>query len=107
MSKRLANGVSTILINGKPILINVPRMLPRNQPHCIVLEICVFNNFILAYELAITLQIFALRLPVSNKLCGKLVSSLYLSIIFDDNLKVTSTRLFVIDFICEVVNLIT
>ena len=33
----LANGLSTFLINGKPILNNAPKSLPKNPPDCTTL----------------------------------------------------------------------
>ena len=47
----LANGLSTFFINGKPILNNAPKSLPKNPPDCTTLCNWVFNNFILADEL--------------------------------------------------------
>ena len=44
------------------------------------------------------LQDFATCLLVNNNLCEKLVSSLELPIIFDDNLKTTSVSFFIADF---------
>ena len=44
------------------------------------------------------LQRFATCLLVTNNLCGKLVSSLELPIIFDDNLKTISVSFFIADF---------
>ena len=38
-------------INRKPTFINGPRNLPRNPPACIILDILVFENFILADKL--------------------------------------------------------
>ena len=38
-------------INGKPTFIHGPRNLPRNPPACIILDILVFENFILADKL--------------------------------------------------------
>ena len=59
-----------------------------------------FNiNLISVYVwLAKALRRFATCLLVKNNLCGKLVSSSELQIIFDDNLKITSVSLFIADF---------
>ena len=38
------------LINVKPVFCNEPRSLPRNLPDCIILEIWVFDNILLADE---------------------------------------------------------
>ena len=35
-SKLFASGVSKFLINGQPILVNGARILPSNQPGCII-----------------------------------------------------------------------
>ena len=35
----------------KPVFSNGPRSLPKNHPECTILDSCVFDNFILAYEL--------------------------------------------------------
>ena len=34
---RLANGLSTFFINGKPTFLNGPRSLARNLPYCTIL----------------------------------------------------------------------
>ena len=44
----LANGLSTFLIKGKPLLNNDPRNLPRNPPHCTILEASSLDSFLLA-----------------------------------------------------------
>ena len=63
------------LINVKPVFCNKPRILPRNLPDCIVLEIWVFDNILLANKLfGKCLERFAAYLLVNNNLCGKLIS---------------------------------
>ena len=48
----IANGPSTFLINGKSSFINGPRrILPKNPPNAIILEVCVFDYFVLTDEL--------------------------------------------------------
>ena len=87
----LANGLITFFINGSPVFNNGPRSLPRYPPDCTILDNWVFDNLISIYELfAKDLQIFATCLLVNDNLFGKLVSSLELPIIFDDNLKTAS-----------------
>ena len=44
----LADGLNTFM---KPVFSNGPRNLPKNHPECTILDSCVFDNFILAYEL--------------------------------------------------------
>ena len=39
-----------------------------------------------------------MRVSVDNNLCGKLVSSLELSITFDERFEVTSVPIFIVDF---------
>ena len=58
-----------IFINGKTTF-TILRSQPRNRPDFIILEICVFDNFILAIELfAKVLQYLASYLSVSNVNC--------------------------------------
>ena len=58
---------------------NSPRSLPINLLHFIILEICVFDNSIVADKLfAKTLRILAISPLVSNTLPGKLCLSLEL-----------------------------
>ena len=91
--------VSTLFINGKQIFINGLRNLPRNPPDCFILEICVFNNFSLADELfEKALQRFDTSLSVIINLLRKLVLSLELRIIFNDDFKVSPVAFFVADF---------
>ena len=91
--------VSTFFINRKQIFINGLRNLPRNPPDCFILEICVFNNFSLADELfAKALQRFDTSLSVIINLLRKLVLSLELPIIFNDDFKVSPVAFFVADF---------
>ena len=47
----LANTLITIFINNKIIFINGPRSVSRKPSNCMFLEMCVLNNFVLAYEL--------------------------------------------------------
>ena len=57
------------------------------------------NNLVLNEELfAKALQTSGTRRSVSNGLCGKIVLSLEIPIIFDDNVKVTLVSLFVPNF---------
>ena len=44
----LASDWNVFFINGKKSFIKGPRNLPRNSPDCIILDIWVFDNFILA-----------------------------------------------------------
>ena len=43
--------MNAFFIYGKPSFINVPRSLQKDPPDCMILEICVFDHFILADEL--------------------------------------------------------
>ena len=62
-------------INVKPVFCNKLRSLPRNLPDCIILEIWVFDNILLADKLfGKCLERFAAYLLVNNNLCGKLIS---------------------------------
>ena len=89
----LANGLITIFINGKPLFSNGQRSLPRNPPDCAILDNWVVDSLILAHKLyENSLRRFATCLWANNDLCGKLVSSLELSIIFDDNLKLLQSH---------------
>ena len=46
----MGNDVRNFFIKDKPAFIDVSKSLARNQPNFIVLDICVFENFILAAE---------------------------------------------------------
>ena len=85
----LANDVSIFFINGKLGFIDGPKSLPRNPPHCIILECWVFDNFILADELFakglwkfVIICYHYLKSVVINS-CGKLVSPVKLPIIIE------------------------
>ena len=82
--------------------------LLENLPDCLILCNWVFDNFILADGLlAKALWSLETCILVNNNLCGKLVSSLELLIIFDDRFKVTSERFFITEFnilCCELNN---
>ena len=41
-----ANGLITFFINGNPVFGNGPRILPRNPPDCIILDIWIFDSLI-------------------------------------------------------------
>ena len=76
----------------------VPRGLPRYSPDYITLDNWVFDNLISVDELfAKALRRFETCLIVHNNLCEKLVSSLELPIIFDDNLKTILVLFFIAD----------
>ena len=95
----LANGWSTFFINNKLAFNNGWRSLPRKSPVCINLHNWVFNNFILAARVvtelfARVLGRFSACLLVNNTVCGKLLSSLQLAIVIDDNLKVIRVSFF-------------
>ena len=95
----MANGLIIYFINGNPVFNNRPRSLPRNPPYCIILYNWVFDNLILVDELFTKgLGRFGTCLLVNKNSCGKLVSSLELPIIFDDNLKTISVLFFIADF---------
>ena len=101
----LASGLSTYFINSKPTFISGR----RHSPYCFIFHIWVFDNFILADNLfAKALWRFTTCLLVNNNLCGKLVSSLELSIISDEVLRVTLVSFFTANFnflSCEYDNL--
>ena len=40
----VANDWSAFFINGKPVISNEPRSLPRNSPDCIILDSSVFDR---------------------------------------------------------------
>ena len=74
-------------------------IFPRNLPDCTVLSNWFFDNSILAAKLSgKALWRIATCLSVSNNLCGKLVSSLESTIIFDERFKVSSVPFFGPDF---------
>ena len=86
----------TFFINDKPTFISYPRNELRKQSNCIILEICVFEKYILTERLfAKAWRSFATCVSSGNNSCKKLVvlsvvlSSVVLSIIFDDSLRVT------------------
>ena len=108
MSTVIANCLVTFFINDKSTFINGPRSLPRNLPNCIIYEICVFDKLILAEKLhSKVLWSFATCLSVSNNLCGKLVSSEALLIIYGDIFRVAFPHFLQRILIYEAVNLIT
>ena len=47
----LANGWDTLFINGKSTFVNGLRSVPKNPSDCIVFDIWVSDNFILADKL--------------------------------------------------------
>ena len=66
------------------LFINGPKLSPRNPFNCIIiiLEISIFDSFILAHELfSEVLQILETCLSVSNNLRRKLVSSCLIKIL--------------------------
>ena len=76
VSTYLANDWSTFFINGKPTFCNGPGSLPRNPPDCIILDSCIFENFMLVDDLfSKALERLTKCLSVNNNLWGKLVSS--------------------------------
>ena len=91
------NGLITDFSKGNPDFNNGAQNL-KNSPFCILLN-CAFENLIsVDVWLAKALRRFATCLLFNNNLCGKLASSSELPIIFDDNLKITSTPFFIADF---------
>ena len=95
----LANGWSAFLINGKSVFSNGPRSLLRNPLVCIIFDIWVFDNCILAKKIFSNILLrFATCLLVSNNLSKKLVLSLELQIIFDERYIVTLVSFSVADF---------
>ena len=91
----LANGLINFLFNGNPFFNNRPKSLPKNPPDWIILDNRAFDSLISADELfAKTLRRFAVCLLVNNNSCGKLVSSLKLAMVFDNNLKTNSVFFF-------------
>ena len=68
----LANGWNTFFINAKSTFIKNSRGLPWNPPGSIILNIWVFDNFVLTDRLfAKALQRFASCVLVSNGVSGK------------------------------------
>ena len=93
----IPNGLITDFSKGNPVFNNGAKNL-KNPPFCILVN-CAFDNLIsVDVCLAKVLRIFATCLLVNNNLCGKLVSSSQLPIIFEDNLKTTSVPFFIADF---------
>ena len=93
------NGLITFFIDGNPVFNNGPRSLSRNRSDCIILVDWVFDSSASDdYLFEKALWRLETCLSVNNDLCGKLVSSLELPIIFDENLKTTSFSLFMADF---------
>ena len=93
----ILNGLITDFNKGNPDFNNGAKNL-KNLPFCILVN-CAFDNLIsVDVWLAKALRIFATCLLVNNNLCGKLVSSSELPIIFDDNLKTTSVSFLIADF---------
>ena len=79
----------------------------RTSPNCTILDNRVFGNFILVNEpFAKVLRIFETCVN-NNNLCGKLVSSIGLSIKFDERFEVTSVQFFWQILAYEAVNLTT
>ena len=67
----LAWGLSTFLVNGKPIFNTGPRKLTKNPANWMILDICGFSNFTRIAELFIKpLKRFQTCLSVSNSLGG-------------------------------------
>ena len=99
VKRPLANGCITFFINGKLTFINGSRSLPMNPPDYVILDTSVFDNFILADKLSVkVLRRFATYVLASNSLYEKLLSSLEILIILDDNLRATPVSYFVADF---------
>ena len=102
------NGLITDFNKCNPGFNNGAKNL-KNSPFCILVN-CAFDNLIsVDVWLAKALRIFTTCLLVNNNLCGKLVSSSQLPIIFNDNLKTTSVSFFIADFrslSCEFDNII-
>ena len=91
IKKLLANGLVTFFIKGNPFFSNGSRNLPRNLPSCINLNNWVLDNLTSIDELfAKALRRFATCLLVNNNSCEKLILSIELPTIFDDNIKTTS-----------------
>ena len=51
MKTFLANSLIPFLINSQPIFANGPRVVPKNLPYCIILEIFVFTHCITTNKL--------------------------------------------------------
>ena len=88
----LANDLITFFVYGSRVFNNGPRSLPRIHPDCIILNDRVFDSLF-----AKASRIFAACLLFNNDLCGKLILSSELPIIFDDNLKTTFVLFFIAD----------
>ena len=93
----IPNDLITDFHKGNPDFYNGAKNL-KNPLFCILVN-CAFDNLIsVDVSLAKALRIFATCLLLNNNLCGKLVSSSELPIIFDENLKTTSVPFFIADF---------
>ena len=84
------NRVSAFFTNGKSIFNNSQIRLSKIPPHSNSLDSCVFDNFTAFNELLVKAfqRLEICLLPYSEQ-CGNLVSTV--PVMFDDNLKVTST----------------
>ena len=70
----IANVWITFFINGKLVLSNRPRSLPRNPPYCTILDNWAFDSLILTDELFTkAFRRFATCLLANDNLCGKLI----------------------------------
>ena len=80
----------SFFINGSHVFNNGPRSIPRNPPHCIILDNLLFENLISVDKLFVkALRRFATCVLVNNNSYRKLILSSKSPIIFDDNLKAT------------------
>lgn len=87
--------VSKTFVNGKSILINGPRILPKNPLYCIILEISVSNHLVSGNELFVeTLRSLTTCLSFIEHLCSNY------------NLRVTSAAFLSLVLIYEVADLI-
>ena len=98
--------MSTFSVKSKPVFVNRPSILPRKLHDCILLEICVFNNYTSADELFVKvlqeLKIFPL---VDNNLRQKIV--LLVPTISYNNPRLLQWYLMLLILIYEVMNLIS
>ena len=85
-------------IDSNPLISGPVDSYRANHPDCIILDNCVYEDFILADEpFTKALRISQTCVIVNNNLHEKLVSSLEFPITFNERFKVTSVAFFIVD----------
>ena len=88
--------MNTFFINGNPTFINGPRSLPSDLPDYIILDSCIFDTIIFAYESFVK----ALQGIETSKFNSKLFVTLVslVPIIYFDNFRIISVVFFIANF---------